>query len=156
MCEITERNAKKFILLPTDTLNGASTNSMLIRVNEKFIETITRARDLLVVGNTSEIAIQLSEIESDVIVLSNKFSEMEISDSELAKVEELHNQLQHTEGVISFVDFDDALFNILQETYTVNWIEHLMFVILGGGLYLTDKFEEDFVESIMLDYSDLE
>ncbi len=156
MCEVTERNAKKFILLPTETLNSADTNSMLIRVNEKFIDTINKAKTLLTLMDTSEIAIQLDEIESDVIVLSNKFSEMEISDSELEVVQNLHKQLKDSAGIETVVEFTDKMFNILQETHTVNWVEHLRFVLTTHGLYLTDRFETDYVESIMLDYSDIE
>ena len=146
----------KFMLLPLISINDANTDSVLLRVNEEMKKTINKAKEILQAYGTSEIAIQLDNLEKDVIVLSNDFSSMNIDDNKLKIVTNLHLLLQKDEGVEIVVDFDNDVFDSLQQEYTVNWSENLRFILTENGFYLTNKFETDFLESIMLEYSDLD
>ena len=153
MSEVTERDAVRFVLMPLETLNSANANSLLLRVNEKVLNEITKAKKILTEYNTSEVSIKLAEIESDVILLSNEFSSMNVDDDTISKLELLKTQLDAENFVETIVDFDDKTFNELQEDHTVNWAENLKFVLTENGFYITDKFELDALETLMVEYS---
>jgi len=155
--EVRNRPSVQYFLVPVSAINDSSVQFVLVKVDQWFREELTRLHKALIIDSGLDGgSIVNYGIDNRTILVTSDTDQLDLkSQTFIGKLEAIMKKEEYPIIVDVTNEILDSEFSAMQENTEVNWNELTHVDISKSGIYITNQFESDFIESCMLDWCDM-
>jgi len=144
----------KYLLLPVTSINDSSVKSAIVKCSEEFIKVMSEYELKAKMVAPSDLMITDWQLETNMMFLTS--DTIGFSDEQKEIYDKIVEQHEHDEDVIVLNGITDEMFETMRSETTVNWNSEPHFIVTTGGFYITDRYDTDVLDTVMVNYSELE